>query len=103
MLLICEDALRIQAPPIDMDGHGPVYEAVSPGDVDRALPVIRASYSSPMGHGATDDELIQFAIVFTARALTLGKPELTGISGAPWKGASSLWVRNPRNSFRFGW
>ena len=27
----------------------------------------------------------------------------TGVIGAPWKGASSLWVRNPRNSFRFGW
>ena len=25
------------------------------------------------------------------------------VVGAPWKGASSLWVRNPRNSFRFGW
>ena len=46
--------------------------------------------------------------LFFARELEMRKlgkfePMLgrTEISGAPWKGASSLWVRNPRNSFRW--
>lgn len=82
LVSLAESVLNTGGPPLDVlgDGNAPVYETVEPAEVDRALATIRATYSSPMGHGATDDELIQFAIVFAARMLAFGKPELTGIA-----------------------